>query len=601
MLKVVVIACALLGILTAVSVESWLRRHVGNRELASDVYSATLEKYSEFWFSLLIPTIVLLSITGVLIGVGIGRIVLIAYAAGAVTCLLSLFIGSRSFVSGTVSAASIAVEGDIKRALGACFRAGSVMGLSVSTLGIIALSLISFFGSQEHLTSIASGFGLGAALGSLGIRLSGAILTSAHKLATTDEHTIDYTGAFAGNGADFAETLILSSCAASLLADVGVATAGVYATFSVDAASKFPIVIMAVGLGASVVGIFAYRASTSKYSHFGFTAGSLLAGALVFTAALYFSDYSLNDRTYAFCIGFGILAQLLCGEFCKAFSMEGSIFRRNLPRTKDEIIDIPMLNGLAVGLISSAVPGILTAVAIFLSFSVAQYYGVALAAVGSTSITAVNLAVREYACTLSSTRSFAETADEKYEDNAAYYNVLRRSSGWSKVAGKAYSAVSATITLAALLMSLLIISDRETIDFSDSAVFGGMVFGTITALLLLGLLIRAILNTTTLMTDSGADDPAEYRNIHSVRGVFILEIIVIVVPVVLGLVMGIDCVIGYVGSAIITVTGLMFAFNNTGRYYDRIASDALSTLIKTIVAVALVCIPAFLEFGGFNN
>ena len=600
MLKVVVIACALLGILTAVSVESWLRRHVGNKELASAVYSATLEKYSEFWFSLLIPIIVMVTIVGIILGFGIGRFSLIGYAAGAVTCLISLFAGSRSFVSGSVSASSIAIEGDIKRAMRSSYRAGTVMGLSVATVAIAALSIVAIFVNQEYLTSVASGFGLGASISCLGIRLSGAILTSAHKLATTDEHTIDYTGAFAANGADFAETLILSACASSLLAEVGVATAGVSATFSVENATKYPIVILAVGIAASVFGVFAYRASTSKYSHYGFTAGSFLAGILVFAAAVYFSDYSLNDRSYALCIGFGILAQLLSAEFCKAFSMEGRIFRRNLPRTKDEIVDIPMLNGLAVGLISSAVPGILTAAAIFLSFSVAQYYGVALAAIGASSITAVNLAVREYACTLSSTRSFTETADEKFEENAGYYNVFRRSSGWSKAAGRAYSSVSATLTLAALLMAMLIISERDNVNFSDPVVFGGMIFGTITALVLLGILIRAILDSTSLMTDAGTDDSSEYRNIYSVRGVFVLEVIAIAIPVILGLVIGIDCVIGYVGSAIITSVGLMFAFNNTGRYYDRIASDALSTLIKVIIAVSLVCIPAFIEFGGFN-
>jgi tRNA A37 N6-isopentenylltransferase MiaA len=46
--KVVTLACILFGLLSAVSIESWLRRHHGNKQIASDVYLATLEKYSEF-------------------------------------------------------------------------------------------------------------------------------------------------------------------------------------------------------------------------------------------------------------------------------------------------------------------------------------------------------------------------------------------------------------------------------------------------------------------------------------------------------------------------------------------------------------------------
>lgn len=600
MLKIVVLACALLGILTAVSVESWLRRHTGNKELASAVYLATLEKYSEFWFTLLIPTAVILAIIGIFVGAGLGTMTLAGYAAGAITSLIGLFAGSRSHVSGTVSAASLAADGDLKSSMRSAYRSGSVMGLAVSAACLSTLSILFFFVSQEQINSVIGGFGFGFCLVTIGLRLSGSILTSAHKLSSLDEQAVDYMGAFTANGADYAESYILAVCSTTLLAGVGVATAGGGATFSVDSAAKFPIVILACGLACSVIGIMIYRAGTGKYAHFGFTAGNIVSGALLFAASVYFSDYSLKDRSYSFCIGFGILAQLISGEYSKAFSMDGSIFRRNLPNTKDEIVDVPMLHGLSVGLISAAVPALLTAIAVFLSFNVAQYYGVALCAVGAVSVTAVNLAVRDYASALASSCSFARAADESYEENEGYYRIFKHRASLSKAAGRGYSAVASALTFISLLIALTITSEKESVDLADPLVFGGMIVGTITVLLLLGLLIRSIITSTALMADSPVEDPDEYRNIASVRGVLMLEILAVGTPALVGLVMGSDCLIGFIGAAGIAGMTLVFAFNNTGRYYDRIASDALGTIIKTMAIVSIICIPAFSLFGGFS-
>ena len=600
MLKIVVIACALLGILTAVSIESWLRTHVGNRALASDVYNATLEKYSEFWFALLIPLLVMHGLIGALIGFGIGLIPVVAYVSGAITCFIAVFIGSRSYTSGTVAGSSLAADGDIKSAMKASYRSGAVMGLATTIISIAALSALTLLINTDQIPEAASGFALGATLSALGIRFTGTILTSAHKLSAADEHNVDYVGIFAAIGSDFTESLILSACSAALLAEVGVATAGVLATFSVSSLTRYPIVILSSGLAASVIGILVFRAFTGKYSHYGFTAGSLVAGIIVFAAALYFSEYSLDDRAYSYCIGFGILAQLLSGEFSKSFTMESPVFSRDLPKSKDETVDVPMLHGLSIGLTTVFVPGILTAVALLLSFNIARYYGVALAAVGASSITAVNLAVRTYAASLASSASYSEKADEKSEENSGYYHILRRNSAVAKSCGRSYSCISSALTLTSLLMAFTVKADKEIVDLTHPIVFGGMIIGTIIIIVFLGFWIRAILSSTNAMLDTASGDTEEYRTVASVHGVAMLIILTIASPALVGTILGVECTIGFIAAAIVTGMTLVFAFNNTGRYYDRIASDVLATVIKTMTVVAIICIPVFTAFGGFN-
>ena len=598
MLKIVIIVCALFGILTAVSIESWLRKHYGNKELAANVYTATLEKYSEFCLEQLIPLGLLLIAVGIPAAIFGGLIYVAAYVLGALCVAISVFIGARAFTSANVAASSIAFEGELTKAMRAAFRGGSVIGICIPVIGISILSAVYFVFKLKTNVELISGFGLGAAICGLYIRLSGSILTSAHKLSDTDEHSIDYVGAFAANGADFAESFLLSAAAAILLADVGVETSGVSATFNAADAAKFPLLVLACGIVASVIGIFTYRSHSGKHSHFGFTAGGFVSGALVVAASVYLSITVLDSWAYAYCIGFGILAALLSGEFCKLFSMGSEIFVRNLPNSNDEDIDIPMLHGLSVGLISSFVPGIITAVAMVLSYNVASYYGVALAAVGAGSITAFTLNVREFATLVSSSYLFAEAADKNAEDNQPYYNILRRTSAKAKAAGRAYSTISAAFTLSALLMAFTHRAGRGVIRLSDPVVFGGMISGTLVILLFMGLLIRAILSSSSSMLDSAAEDPDEYRNIGSVRGVVMLEVLAISLPLAIGLLMGADCVIGFIAAGIVTGIAIIYAFNNTGRYYDRTASDALGSVIKIMTAAALAAAVLFTEFGG---
>lgn len=598
--KVVTLACVLFGILSAVSIESWLRRHHGNNKIASDVYTATLEKYSEFWSAQTLPVFIASIVVGILYGFGAGSGVssVAAYTAGALTAFISVFLGSRSYASATISSSSILAEGDIKGGLRSSFRGGAVMGIGIVTTGLAVLSILLYLFKKDEFINVAEGFVLGAALSGFIIRLSGAILTSAHKLSETNENNVDYTGAFAAVGSDYAVTFLLSVCSTVLLAEVGVDTSGVASTFTVSAAAKYPLLIMGAGIVASVIGIFAFRASTGKRSDLGFTAGNFVSGVIMFASSLYFSTEILGSRSYAYCIGFGILAQLLSGEFCKYFSMDSDVFRRNLPKTRDEDIDIPMLHGLSVGLISALVPGLLTIVAVVLSYSIATEYGVALAAVGVSSITAVNVAVREYATTVSASCSFAMSFDESAEDNTGYYNILRHTSAKAKSAGRAYSAVAASLTLTALIMAVTFKSGKVSVDLSNPVVFGGMIFGTVLILAFMGILIRSVLLSTISMLDYAGESSDEYRNITSVRGILMLEVFAIAAPLIVGFVMGVDCVIGFIGACIVTGMAVVFAFNNTGRYYDRIACDALSSVIKIMTAVAIAFTPAFIKFGG---
>lgn len=598
MLKIVSLACALFGILCAVSIESWLRRHHGNKELASDVYTVTIEKYSEFWIAQITPIFMVLAIVGIFIGFGRGLSPLIAYLSGAVVTFLSVYIGTRSFTSSVVSSSSIIFEGDIKGGLKSSFRGGAVIGLILVSFGVIALSLLLFMFKQKQLTNVAASFALGASISGVGIRLSGSILTAAHKLADSEEHNVDYVGAYASNGAEFILLLLVSACSSALLAEVGVNSSGVTSTFTVSSAAMYPALVLACGVSASAIGTFIYRPFTGKYSHFGITSCSIVAGILSIIPAFYFSVSILESPIYAICVGVGILSQLLIAEYCKFFSMDAPIFKRNLPETEDDDIDIPMIHGLSIGLMSAIIPGIIMMSALIVSFEMANYYGVALAAIGVNSIAGVNLAVRNFATSLSAASSFAKAYDELSDENTTYYKVIDRTSAKAKASGKAYAAVAEAFTLISLLMAFSFTAGNQDIALSERLTLGGMILGAVFIFAILGLLINSVLRSTNAMLESNIEDPEEYRNITSLRGSVLMQALLLIIPIFIGFTLGINCITGFIGAGIVTGTVIVMAFNNTGRYYDRISTDTLGSIMIIITVVALVAVPAFMKFGA---
>ena len=598
--KIIFIACVLFGVLAAVSIEAWLRRHIGNKETASNVYTATMEKYSEFWRAQIGPAAVLLVVLAVPIAFFGGLIQCAIYAGGALFAFFAVFIGSRSFGSGVVSASSIASDGDIKSAIRSAYRGGAVMGLTIMSFAITGIGLMFFLFSRNQLIDNVIYFALGASAASVGARLSGSVLTSASKLAKTKKRLPDYTGSFVANGEDYIETLIMSVCAAIALAEIGVDSSGPTATFTATDTSRFPLMVASVGIAASVIGIFVFRPHTGKNAHMSPTASVAVTGLIVFAAAVYFSINTLEGISYSYCVGFGILAALVSAEFSKAFSNGSEIFKKNLPRVKEKGVDIPVMNGLSVGLISTAIPCAAVSVAILLSYSIGNYYGIALAAVGAASLTGVSLATREFACTSSSAGIFTEAADSNAEANVGYYNILRNISSKSKTAGKAYSAVAAVFTLAALMSVLSTTAGGDgTVDIMRPSIFSGMIVGIVLSLFIIGLVIRSVIISARAMMDESGDEIDEYLSVYSIRGLAMIILLASIVPLAIGCVRGVDCLVGFMAGCIFTGMSIVFALNNTGIHFDRTSSDVLGSIVKFMAVLSIAFLPAFMYFAGF--
>jgi K(+)-stimulated pyrophosphate-energized sodium pump len=232
----------------------------------------------------------------------------LAFVAGCIMSGLTGFIGMSLAVRGNVRTAAAARNGSMPAALKVAFRTGAVAGMFTVGLGLIgATAIIAIF--QNTSSAILIGFGFGGSLLALFLRVGGGIFTKAADVgadlvgkveagipeddprnpATIADNVGDNVGDCAGMAADLFESYEVTLVASIIL---GVAAfASIYPTQPSKWAIGlvFPLAARAVGVIASIIGIFAVRASDSDKSAMapinrGFLTASILT--LVFTAGL---------------------------------------------------------------------------------------------------------------------------------------------------------------------------------------------------------------------------------------------------------------------------------------------------------------------------
>lgn len=597
MLKYITLACALFGLLVAIALEAWLRKSIVRDDTTADTYATVRSRSSEFLSIQLLPLAIMLVIVGLAIGFGVGALNAAVFLAGAVLCFFSISLGSRTVVTGSIAPSSLATTGDIRGALKTAYRSSSVMGLSLSSLALIGIGLLFLFLDTDGIIKLIASLGLGASVTSLCIGLSGTAYSGAYALSVKSDDYTDYTGSFIGSGADFVETYVLSVCAAALLAGVAVDTSGVTSTFTVASAAKYPLIVFATGIVASVIGIFAYRGHILKNPDAGITVGNYIAGAVVAVVAVLFSQVVLESYVYGICVAAGIAAALASGEISRNFSSDGKTFKKNVPSARTVGASQSMIYSLSIGMMSVIIPVAFTGVALIISYYFANYYGMALVAVGINSMVAINSTVRGFSINTASASEIVSAA-ETDEEGPTPADVLLTASVRTDVIGKTYSATSTAVTLTAMYCALSIVGNSESANILTTSAFFGMIVGAVSVFIASGLIIRSIRLTSVVLRDKLDDIYNDEKNITFLRGLVPLYSLSILAPFAAGFGGGINGLIAFACACAITGMCILFAFNNSGKYFDRMATETIGTVLKIMVAFTLVFAPFFNSFGG---
>lgn len=582
-----------------------------------------------------------------------------AFLTGGFFSSLSGFFGMKTATYASARTANAARE-SMNLGLRMAFRSGAVMGLVVVGLGLLDISvwyliLEAFVPSDADnssiklcfITTTMLTFGMGASTQALFARVGGGIYTKAADVgadlvgkteygipeddprnpATIADNVGDNVGDVAGMGADLYESYCGSILSTSALG------AAAYASAGVDMQTKAvfaPMLIAAVGIVLSIIGIFSVRTNedaSMKKLIGALSRGTNLSSALIVVATfgiLYLLGLE-NWINLSLSVVVGLLVGIVIGRATEYYTSQSYKPTKEVAESGITGPATVIISGMGLGMLSTAIPVVAVVVGILLSYMCATgfsinpdditigLYGIAIASVGMLSTLGITLATDAYG-------PIADNAGGNAEMSGLDAEVRRRTDALDSLGnttaatGKGFAIGSAALTALALLASYIeeiriamersmpnvlvngkSLMDANIFDFMqyfninlmNPTVLCGVFIGAMMAFLFCGLTMNAVGRAAQKMVTEVRRQFAEIKGILegraepdysrcveiSTRGaqqeMIFPSLLAIIVPVITGVVLGVSGVVGLLVGSLSSGFMLAVFLANAGGAWDN--------------------------------
>ena len=568
-----------------------------------------------------------------------------AFVVGAIFSALAGNIGMRIATEANARTTQAARE-SLPKALQVSFGGGTVMGLGVAGLAVLGLSLFfllflnifmgqegSFYDNMTIVLEALAGFSLGAESIALFARVGGGIYTKAADVgadlvgkveagipeddprnpATIADNVGDNVGDVAGMGADLFGSYVATVLASMVLGnyiikDMTDASGAQFDdAFGGMGPILLPVMIAGVGIIASIIGTFLIRISSNEAKEAevqrALNVGNITSILITAVAGYFLIDWMLPETISGmqfFGEGakdissfnvflatiVGLAVGYLISMFTEYYTALGKKPVLDIVQNSSTGAATNIIAGLATGMISTASSVLLFAIAIWGSYSLAGFYGVALAASAMMATTAMQLAIDAFGPIADNAGGVAEMS-ELPDEVRERTDILDSVGNTTAAVGKGFAIASAALTALALFAAYVTFTGIDGINIFKADVLAALFIGGMIPVVFSALAMKAVGKAAMEMVEEvrrqfreipgileGTGEPeygkcVEISTRAALREMLVPGLITLITPIIIGFVMGPEALGSYMAG--VTVSGVLWAIfqNNAGGAWDN--------------------------------
>lgn len=642
-------ALALVGLAYMLVKMAWVKKQSpGNekmQEISKNIKEGALAFLSaEYRLLAIFVVVAALALFGISIVVDSTHWMIVpAFVIGAIFSAVAGNIGMRIATEANARTTE-AARTSLPQALKVAFGGGTVMGLGVAGLAVLGLSLFfmifvnmfvgesgSFYQNMTVVLEALAGFSLGAESIALFARVGGGIYTKAADVgadlvgkveagipeddprnpATIADNVGDNVGDVAGMGADLFGSYVATVLASMVLgnyiikdmADAGI----VLETFGGMGPILLPVMIAGVGIIASILGTFliGVKGNDAKEADVqrSFNIANLTSILLTAVAVWFLIDWMLPEtivgmkffgegtrdilsRHVFYATLVGLTVGYLISAFTEYYTALGKKPVLSIVQSSATGAGTNIIAGLATGMISTFSSVILFAVAIWGSYELAGFYGVAIAASAMMATTAMQLAIDAFGPISDNAGGIAEMSECPKEVRKRT-DILDTVGNTTAATGKGFAIASAALTALALFAAYVTFTGINGINIFKADVLAALFIGGMIPVVFSALAMKSVGKAAMemvmevrrqfkeipgIMEGTGKPEYAKCVDISTkaaLREMLLPGALTIITPIIVGFVMGSEALGAYMAG--VTVSGVLWAIfqNNAGGAWDN--------------------------------